>query len=93
MFIGDLVKLKSDTKRNNKDREFVKNGIKEGWIWLVTGMDNEGLDFVIQPLHLGEEDYFIQLGGSLLVLYDEIEKVEINRDELFKILNYQRCNC
>ena len=92
MVIGDLVKLKSDTMRNNKDKEFVKNGIKEGWIWLVTGMDNEDLDFVIQPLHLGEEDYFVQIGGQLLVLDDEIEKVEISKDELFKILNYQRCN-
>jgi hypothetical protein len=56
-------------------------------------MDNEDLDFVIQPLHLGDEDYFIQLGGQLLVLDDEIEKIEIGRDELFKILNCQRCNC
>lgn len=93
MFIGNLVKLKEDVIRNNKDKEFVKNGIKEGWIWLVTGMDNEDLDFIIQPLHLGDEDYFIQLGGQLLVFDEEIEKVEINKNELFKILNCQRCNC
>lgn len=92
MFIGNLVKLKEDVIRNNKDKVFVENGIKEGWIWLVTGMDNEDLNYTIQPLHLGDEDYFIQLGGQLLVFDDEIEKVEIGRDELFKILNYQRCN-
>lgn len=94
MFIGDLVKLKSDTTRNNKDKEFVKNGIKEGWVWLIIGMDDEDLDYIIQPLHLDTEcSNMTQLGGELLVLYDEIEKVEISRKELFRLLNDQSCNC
>ena len=93
MFIGDLVKLKSNTTRNNKDKEFVENGIKEGWIWLVTGMDNEDLDYIIQPLYLDTEcSSTTQLGSELLVLYDEIEKVEVNREALFRLLNNQSCN-
>lgn len=94
MFIGDLVRLKSNVIRNNKDKEFVESGIKEGWIWLVTGMDNEDLDYIIQPLYLDTEcANTTQLGAELLVLYDEIEKVEINREELFRLLNNQSCNC
>jgi len=93
MFIGNLVKLKSTTTRDKKDKQFIENGIKEGWIWIITGMDNEYLDYLIQPLHLGEENYFIELGSRLLVLYDEIEKIEISKEELFEILNEQRCTC
>lgn len=93
MFIGNLVKLKEDVVRNNKDKEFVENGIKEGWIWLITAMDDEDLDFVIQPLYLdGENTSATQLGKDLLVLYDEIEKIEITREELFRILRNQSCN-
>lgn len=94
MFIGNLVKLKNDTKRNGTpNKEFVENAIKEDWIWLITGMDNEDLDYVIQPLYLEDETYFIELGARLMVLYDEIEVVEIDEANLFKILNGQRCNC
>lgn len=92
MFIGDLVKLKEDIVRNNKDKDFVKNGIKEGWIWLVTAIDDEDLDYIIQPLYLHEEGgRMTQIGGELLVLYDEVEKVELDREELFKLLrNYEK---
>lgn len=93
MFIGDLVKLKSDTVRNGKDKKFVENAKREKWIWLITGMDDEDLDYSIQPLYLEEESYFVGLGAKLLVLYDEIETVQLSRNELFKILNSQRCNC
>lgn len=89
MFIGDLIKLKNGVTRNNKDKEFVENAIKENWIWLITSMDNEDLDYVIRPLYLCDDDKMTQLGGDLLVLYEEIEKIDVNREELFKMLrNY-----
>lgn len=95
MFIGNLVKLKSNIARINiKDKEFIKNVIKKHWIWLVTGMDDEDLDYAIQPMYLDTESrHMILLGGELLVLHDEIEKVELNRNELFMVLNNQMCNC
>lgn len=90
MFIGDIVKLKTDITRNNNDKTFVQNGIKEGWLWLITGIDDEGLDYTIQPLYLdGEYANTTQLGAELLVFDDEIEKVEINRDDLFNLLRSQ----
>jgi hypothetical protein len=91
MFIGNLVKLKSDVVRNNDKKEFVENAIKEEWLWIITAMDNEELDYIIQPLYLHSEcgGRMTQLGGELLVLYDEIENVELSKDELFKALrNY-----
>jgi hypothetical protein len=93
MFIGNLVKLKDDAKRNDKYKEFVENAINENWIFLITNMDDEDLDYIIQPLYLDEEcSKMIQLGAELLVLYDEIEKVEMNRKELFKFLHKLACN-
>ena len=89
MFIGDLVKLKSNIVRNGQDKEFIENGIKDGWIWLIVSMDDEDLDYIIKSLYICEESNMIQLGGELLVTYDEIEKVELNRQELFKLLNKQ----
>lgn len=91
MFIGDLVKLKDSIKRNGKDQVFIENSIKEDWIWLITGIDNEGLDYIVQPIYLTDEWNITQLGGELLVLCDEIEKIDINRYELFEILSQQQC--
>lgn len=93
MFIGDLVKLKDNLVKNGENKEFAEDGIKEEWIWLVTGMDNEDLDYVIQPLYLDGEDYFIDLGGTLMILYGEVEVIKLNRKELFAILKKQRCTC
>jgi hypothetical protein len=91
-----LVKLKSDTTRgSDRDKPFVQNGIKESWIWLITSIDEENLDYTIQPLYLDSEcgGNMTQLGGELQVLYDEIETVELDRDGLFDILKRQECNC
>lgn len=100
MFIGNIVKLKKDASRpyNQKDDEFMKNAIKEGWLWLVVGCADEGIDFAIKPMYLPDEsNFFIELGATLVVLYDEIElfkdfEVFEEEDEIFKILHHQRCN-
>ena len=90
MFIGNLVKLKEELIRtDNKDVEFSRMAIEEGWIWLVTGMDDEDLDYTIKPLYLDDESNITQLGGELLVLHDEIEAVNFTREELFMELRRQ----
>lgn len=95
MFIGDLVKLKSNVIRTDDRKVFVENGVKEDWIWLITSVDNEDLDCVIQPIYLDLEccGNMTQLGGELQILYDEIETVNVDKDELFDILKRQECNC
>lgn len=93
MFIGNLVKLKDDTIRNEEYNHFVKNAIEKGFIFLITSMDNEDLDYIIQLLYLDDKcDNMIQLGGELLVTYDEIEVVEIEKETLFKHLNKIACD-
>lgn len=88
MFIGNLVKLKKDYTNKNHEN-FVTNAKKEGWIFLVTNIDDEDLDYVIRPIYL-DEGNMTCLGKELLVLSDDIEKVELNREELFDILRKQR---
>lgn len=86
MFLGDLVKLKQDTVRTSSKTtsNFVENAKKEDWIWLVTSIDDEDLDYIIRPIYLYSEcSNMTQLGEELMVLHDEIEKVEISREELF----------
>jgi hypothetical protein len=90
MFIGDIVKLRPDVIRYGKAKDFVQNGIKEGWLWLITSIDDEDLDYTIQPLYLDSDNQnMTQLGAELLVLCDEIEKVELSREKLFEILRSQ----
>lgn len=92
MFIGDIVKLKPNLIRSKEeDVKFIENAYKEKWLWLVTGIDDEDLDYIIQPMYLEDESKIIQLGANLMVLYDEIETVKITRKELFKKLNEIRC--
>lgn len=88
-FIGDVVKLKSNvTKQNISEQQFINTAIKEKWLWLITGMDNEDLDYIIQPMYLDlDSNHLIELGSTLLVLNDEIETVKINREDLFIYLN------
>ena len=48
---------------------------KEDWIWLVTGIDDEDLDYIIRPIYLYSEcSNMTQLGAELLVLHDEVEE-------------------
>lgn len=91
MFIGDLVKLSGDITRDNKeDTDFINNAIKEGWIWLVTSMDNEDVNYEIRPLYLEPDvPQIIQLGKELLILSDEVEIIRMSRKELFSILQQQ----
>ena len=90
MFIGNLVKLKEEFIRTSSDdMEFGRMAVEEGWIWLVTGMDDEDLDYIIQPIYLEESNFTTQLGGELLVLHDEIEAVNFTREELFMELRRQ----
>lgn len=95
LFIGSLVKLKDGIEvSNSRTQEFINNSIKEDWIWLVTSIDDEGIDCVIQPLCLDEEcSHMTCLGGDLTVLYDEIEVIDIDRENLFNKLRGQYCNC
>ena len=89
MFIGDLVKLKPDVIRveSYETMKFIENAKKEDWIWLVTGIDDEDLDYIIRPIYLYSEcSNITQLGAELLVLHDEIEKIEMSREELFEKL-------
>ena len=85
MFIGDLVKLKPDVIRveSYKTMKFIENAKKEDWIWLVTGIDDEDLDYIIRPIYLYSEcSNITQLSG--VSIHDEIEKTEMSREELFK---------
>lgn len=89
MFIGSLVKLKTDVSRvgSKEEMDFIENAKKENWVWLVTGIDDEDLDYIIRPIYLYSEcSNMTQLGAELLVLHDEIEKIEMSREELFEKL-------
>jgi hypothetical protein len=92
MFIGNLVKLKSDVQRRNDEylSAFVKSAIEQDWIWLIAGMDDENLDYIINPLYIEEESNLIQMGMYLMVTEDELEIVDINRKDLFTKLNRLR---
>lgn len=90
MFLGDLVKLKQDTVRTSSKTkaDFVENAKRDDWIWLVTSIDDEDLDYIIRPIYLYSEcSNMTQLGEELMVLHDEIKKVEISREELFNKLS------
>lgn len=93
MFLGDIVKVKENTTRPNniKDNEWLKMAKEEEWLWLIVSMDSEDLDYVIRPIYVEPESNSTELGEYISVLYDEIEKVEISRKELFK--KYNELNC
>ena len=91
MFIGSLVKLKSNIQRYGNVQDFVETAIKEDWIWLITGIDDEDIDYIIQPVYLDDDYNITQLGKELMVLNDEIEEVNLYREELFNILRKQKC--
>lgn len=85
-FIGDIVKLNPSIERSNQmTQHWINTALKENWLWLIVGMNEEELDYVIKPMYLDSEGTdLIELGGDLLVLYDEIVKVDIsNTEELF----------
>ena len=91
MFIGNIVKLKPDVKRyNEKDMDFIKTALEEGWLWLVVSMDDEDVDYEIKPMYL--EGNMIELGAGLLVLSDEIVKVKRSREQIFNKLRSVECN-
>lgn len=55
-------------------------------------MDEEELNFTIKPIYLEPEDHIMELGASLLILNDEIEKLDIDTKELFSRLYNQMNN-
>jgi len=91
MFIGNIVKLKPNLKRNNeKEQKFIENAYKEKWIWLIVSMDDEDIDYLIKPMYL--EGNMIELGAGLLVMSDEIQRVKMSREQIFNKLRNIRCN-
>lgn len=91
MFIGNVVRLNQNVKRNNeKDMRLIEHAYRENWLWLVVSMDDEDLDYIIKPMYL--EGNMIELGVGLLVLSDEIKKVKMSREQIFNRLNSIRCN-
>ncbi len=95
MFLGDIVKLKKDARHPNieNDNDFMIKAIEQDWIWLIVGCDEEGIDYSIRPLgYVEESGSWVELGSSLLVLHDELEMYDYkSKDELFLLLNRQRC--